>query len=143
MEDIFGPWRTIEPKLVLQLDIRQRLLISIGVQHTFLLVILVFPQNFFIGVVFSSSWAIYGHYDCCLPVILFCSGVRRMFFPSFDHVLFQALLHHCFVVLLQHIAVVLKREKVYLLEFTFTSVGCKLSINFWEGKDLVTMTIAQ
>ena len=60
-----------------------------------------------------------------------------------DHVLFQALLHHCFVVLLKHIAVVLEREKVYSLEFTTTSVRRKLSINFWERKDLVTMTIAQ
>ena len=66
-----------------------------------------------------------------------------MLCPSFDHVLFQALLHHSFVVLLKHIAVVLGREKVYSLEFTNTSVQCKLSISFWEGKDLVTMTVAQ
>ena len=66
-----------------------------------------------------------------------------MLFPSFDHVLFQALLHHCFVVLLKHIAVVLEREKVYSLEFATTSVRRKLSISFWEGKYLVTMTIAQ
>ena len=66
-----------------------------------------------------------------------------MLCPSFDHVLFQALLHHCFVVLPQHIAVVLGREKVYSLEFTTTSVRRKLSISFWEGKDLVTMTVAQ
>ena len=66
-----------------------------------------------------------------------------MLCPRFDHVLFQALLHHCFVVLLKHIAVVLVRESVYSLEFTPTSVRRKLSISFWEGKDLVTMTIAQ
>ena len=66
-----------------------------------------------------------------------------MLCPCFDHVLFQALLHHCFVVLLKHIAVVLEREKVYSLEFTTTSVRRKLSISFWEGNDLVTMTIAQ
>ena len=66
-----------------------------------------------------------------------------MLCPRFDHVLFQALLHHCFVVLLKHIAVVLEREKVYLLEFTTNIVQRKLSISFWEGKDLVTMTIAQ
>ena len=66
-----------------------------------------------------------------------------MLCPFFDHVLFQALLHHCFVVLLKHIAVVLEREKVYSLEFTTTSVRRKLSISFWEGKDLVTITIAQ
>ena len=66
-----------------------------------------------------------------------------MLCPSFDHVLFQALLHHCFVVLLKHIAVVLGREKFYSLEFTATSVRRKLSISFWEGKELVTMTVAQ
>ena len=62
---------------------------------------------------------------------------------SCDHVLFQALLHHCFVVLLKHIAVVLKREKVYSLELSTTSVRRKLSISFWEGKGLVTMVIAR
>jgi len=66
-----------------------------------------------------------------------------MLCPSFDRVLFQALLHHCFVVLLKHIAVVLEREKVYSLELTTTIVRRKLSISFWEGKDLVTMVIAQ
>ena len=66
-----------------------------------------------------------------------------MLCPRFDHVFFQALLHHCFVVLLKHIAVVLEHEKVYSLEFTTTSVRRKLRISFWEGKDLVTMTIAQ
>ena len=66
-----------------------------------------------------------------------------MLCPRSDHVLFQALLHHCFVVLLKHIAVVLEGEKVYPLEFTTTSVRRKLSISFWEGKDLVTITIAQ
>ena len=66
-----------------------------------------------------------------------------MLCPRFDHMLFQAFLHPCFVVLLKHIAVVLEREKMYSLEFTTTSVRRKLSINFWKGKDLVTMTIAQ
>ena len=66
-----------------------------------------------------------------------------MLCPGFDHVLFQAILHQCFVVLLKHIAIVLEREKVYSLEFTTTSVRRKLSISFWEGKGLVTMTIAQ
>ena len=45
--------------------------------------------------------------------------------------------------LLKHNAVFLEREKVYSLEFTTTSVRRKLSISFWEGKDLVTMTVAQ
>ena len=66
-----------------------------------------------------------------------------MLCPSFNHVLFQALLHHCFVVLLKHIAVVLERKKVYSLELTTTSVPRNLSISFWEGKDLLTMVIAQ
>ena len=78
----------------------------------------------------------------CLS-FLFWLGIRRMLCLCFDHVLFQALLHHCFVVLLKHIAVVLEREKVYSLELTTTSVRRKLSISFWEGKDLVTMVIAQ
>ena len=38
---------------------------------------------------------------------------------------------------------VFEHEKVYSLEFTTTSVGRKLSISFWEGKDLVTLTIAR
>ena len=66
-----------------------------------------------------------------------------MLCPRFDHVMFQALLHHCFVVLLKDIAVVLEREKVYSLEFTTTGVQRKLSISFWERRDLVRMTIAQ
>ena len=66
-----------------------------------------------------------------------------MLCPGFDRVLFQALHHHCFVVLLKHIALVLEREKVYSLEFATTSVQRKLSTSFWEGKDLVTMVIAQ
>ena len=37
----------------------------------------------------------------------------------------------------------MEREKVYSLEFTTTSVRRKLSISFWEGKDLITMAIAQ
>ena len=65
-----------------------------------------------------------------------------MLCPSFDHVLFQALLLHCFVYLLKHIAVVLERDKFYSLEFTTTSVHGKLSISFWEGKYLVTMPVA-
>ena len=139
MGDNFGLFRTIGTKWVLRLGILRQLLISNGVQHTFLLVILVFHQNFFRGVVFLSC----GPCDRFLSVILFWLGIRRMLCPNFNHVLFQALLHHCFVVLLKHIAVVLEREKVYSLELTKTSVRRKLSINFWEGKDLVTLVIAQ
>ena len=75
MEDSFGPWRTIGPKWVLRLDILQLLLISIRVQHTFLLVILVFPQYFIVVVVFLS---IYGHYDSFLSGILFCWGFYHL-----------------------------------------------------------------
>ena len=91
----------------------------------------------------SILWAICGHYDCFLSGILFCLGISRILCRSFDHVFFQALLHHCFVVLLKHIALVLECEKVYSLEFTTTGIRRKLSIGFWEGKDLVTMTVAQ
>ena len=89
------------------------------------------------------SWAIYGHYDrFCLSFLLWL-GIRRMLCLCFTMVLFQALLHHCFVCLLKHIAVVLRRKEVYSLEFTTTSVQRKLSISFWDGKDLITMTISQ
>ena len=43
---------------------------------------------------------------------------------------------------MKHVAVVLKREKVYSLEITTTNVRRRLSICFWEGKELVTVTIA-
>ena len=63
--------------------------------------------------------------------------------PLFDHInLFQALLHHCFVRLLKHLAAILGREKVYSLEFQSTTTRRNLSISFWEGRELVTMTIA-
>ena len=143
MEDRFGPWRTIGPKWVLQLDILQQLLISIRVLHTFLLVILVFPQNFNISVVSLSSGQFMGIMTVFCLAFLFCLGMGRMLCPCLTVVLFQVLLHLCFLWLLKHIAVVSEREKVYSLEFTTTSVRRKLSISFWEGKDLVTMTVAQ
>ena len=63
--------------------------------------------------------------------------------PLFDHInLFQARLHHCFVRLLKHLAAILGREKVYYLEFQSTTTRRNLSISFWEGRELVTMTIA-
>ena len=65
-----------------------------------------------------------------------------MLCPCLTVVLFEAFRHHCFICLLKHIAVVLEREKVYSLEFTITSVGRELRISFWEGKELITMTIA-
>ena len=36
----------------------------------------------------------------------------------------------------------LVREKVYLVDFTTTSIRRGLGISFWEGKELITMTIA-
>ena len=57
-------------------------------------------------------------------------------------VLFQVFLHHCFICSPKHNAVVLDRQKVYSLEFTATSVRRGLSIKFWEGKELITVTIA-
>ena len=67
-----------------------------------------------------------------------------MLCPCFDHLcLFQALLHHCFGRLLKHLAARLERKKVYSLEFQSTTTRRNLSMTFWEGKELVTMTIAQ
>ena len=43
---------------------------------------------------------------------------------------------------MKHVAAVLQREKVYSLEFTTTNVRRGLSICFWEGKELVTVTTA-
>ena len=43
---------------------------------------------------------------------------------------------------MKHVAAILQREKKYSLEFTTTNVRRGLSICFWEGKELVTMTIA-
>ena len=105
LEDYWTKW-------VLQLDILQRLRISIGVQHTFLLVILDFPQTFFISVVFLSHGQFMGILSVFCLSFLFCLGMRRTLCPCLTVVLFQTLLHHCFIYLLQHIAVVLEREKV-------------------------------
>ena len=61
----------------------------------------------------------------------------------FDHMsLFQALLHHCFVRLLKGLAASLGREKVYSLEFQSTTTRRNLSMTFWEGRKLVTRTVA-
>ena len=66
-----------------------------------------------------------------------------MLCPCFDQAcLFQALLHHCLVRLLKYLAVMLGREKVYSLEFESTTTRRNLSVSFWKGKELVTMTIA-
>ena len=66
-----------------------------------------------------------------------------MLCPCFDHMcLFQAILHHCFVRLLKHLAAKLGREEVYSLEFESTTTRRNLSVSFWEGKELVTITIA-
>ena len=54
----------------------------------------------------------------------------------------QALLHDYFVCLLKHLATVLQREKVYSLQFGSTTARRSLSVSFWDGKELVTVTIA-
>ena len=83
------------------------------------------------------------HRNCFLPLIFFWLGIRRILCPYFDHMnLYQALLHHCFVRLLKYLAAILGREKVYSLEFQSTITRRNLSITFWEGRELVTMTIA-
>ena len=43
---------------------------------------------------------------------------------------------------MKHLSVVVRREKVYSLELTASSSRRGLSISFWEGKELITMTIA-
>ena len=66
-----------------------------------------------------------------------------MLCPCFDHIfLFSVLLHHCFVRFLKHLAAIFEREKVYSLEFESTTTWRNLSMTFWEGKELATMTIA-
>ena len=66
-----------------------------------------------------------------------------MLCPCFNHMcLFQALLHHCFVCFLKQLAKILQRMKVYSLEFGTTTTRRSLSISFWEGKELITMSIA-
>ena len=70
-------------------------------------------------------------------------GHKEDVVPLFDHIfLFQALLHHCFVRLLKHLAAILGHEEVYSLEFQSTTTRRNLSITFWEGRELVTLTIA-
>ena len=43
---------------------------------------------------------------------------------------------------MKHVSAVLQREKVYSLEFTTANVRRGSSSCYWEGKDLVTVTIA-
>ena len=43
---------------------------------------------------------------------------------------------------MKHVAAVLQHEKVYSFDFTTSNVSRRLSICFWEGKELVTVTIA-
>ena len=89
---------------------------------------------------FGQFWAVRLLFDYLSVLSL---GKERMLCPCLTVVLFQALLHHCLVYLLKLIAVILEREKMYSLEFTTTSVRRKPSISFWEGKDLISVTIAQ
>ena len=78
-----------------------------------------------------------------MPENFFWLGIKRLLCRCFDHMsLFQAFLHHCFVRLLKHLAAILEREKVHSLEFQSTNTRRNLSLTFWEGRELVTMTIA-
>ena len=66
-----------------------------------------------------------------------------MLCACFDHMFsLQALLLHCFVCLLKHLAKIIQREKVYSLVFGSTTIRRSLCISFWEGKELITMSIA-
>ena len=56
--------------------------------------------------------------------------------------LFQDLLHHCFVCLLRHLGTILQHKILYSLEFENTTTRRSLSMSLWEGKELVTMTVA-
>ena len=113
VKDNFGPWRIIGRKWALQLDILHRLLISIGVQHTFLWVILGFSSGLHCNCGVLILWAIYWHWDHCLPVIYVLVENETDIVPFYDHVCsFQALFHHCSVCLLKHIATTLQREKL-------------------------------
>ena len=101
-----------------------------------------FLQDFIVIVVFLSCGQFMdtGSIDCLS--FLFCLVLRRILCPCFDHVSpFQAL-HHCFVCLLKHLASLSQCEKVYSLEITAFNVRRGLSICFWEGKELLTMTVA-
>ena len=132
---------TIGPKWLLHLDILRRLRILIGVPRTFLLVILELLRNF-VEIVVFYIWSICGHWDYCLPVILFSLGIRWMLCPCFDHMwLFQALLQPCFVCLMKHFDAILAREKVYSSDSQLQMfVGAKHF--FFRARGIVTMTIA-
>ena len=71
-----------------------------------------------------------------------CWEYGRLLCLCLTMLLFQAFINHCFICLLKHIAVVLRREKVYSLDFLTASVRSRLRISFWEGKDVMTLTIA-
>ena len=98
---------------------------------------------FIVIVVFLSYGRFVGTKTTVGLLFLFWLEIRRMLCPCFDQMcLFLAPLHHCFICLLKHIATILQREKVYSLEFTTTNVRRGTRSSFWEGKDLITMTIA-
>ena len=56
--------------------------------------------------------------------------------------LFQALLHYRFVRLLKHSLAILEQEKAHSLEFQSTTTRRNLSMTSWEGRELVTLTVA-
>ena len=43
---------------------------------------------------------------------------------------------------MKHVAAILEREKVYSPEFKTSNIRRRLSIRFWEGKELVTVAVA-
>ena len=56
--------------------------------------------------------------------------------------LFLAILHHLFVVLLVHLADIIAKDGVVSVEFEAYTTHLIVSVNFWEGKELVTMVVA-
>ena len=94
------------------------------------------------GVVFDGQFVVTRIIVC--PSFLFWLEMKLMLCPCFDHMcLFQALLNPCFVCLSKHIATILHREKLYSLNFVSTNTRRSLSISFWEGNELITMSVAR
>ena len=56
---------------------------------------------------------------------------------------FQTILHHLSMVLMGHLAVLFAKEVMFSVEFGATISRCNVSLSLWEGKELVTMVVAQ
>ena len=77
------------------------------------------------------------------PSSLLWLGIRPMLSPCFNQMcLFQALLPHCFVCLLKNVATTLQREKLFSMEIVRINSRRSLSSSYWEGKELINMSIA-